>query len=471
MDRMSQLPQHLLHEILCFLSQKEAVQTSVLSKSWRYLGSTRPNLDFHDRLFRGDKETLQSVVDKTLQRYHDQKLPIQEFRLTVSGVDSESIPFLEKWIPIVILNLGVKTFNLSFLCVCHDESAFFNLPHVFFESETLQSLSLYGCKLNRTPVILCKHLKKLFFDRVYIADETLVVILSSCRLIESLVIHRCKGLKNITLDDRISLKLFDFENYELLRNDDDHSIEINSPTVETINIVGFPSWFNHHKYLFPHLKSLYLENMRLSSSSFDNFSSNFPCLEELSLITCYGFDEFQLSSSSIKNFIIEYWGDIHLKVVIDAPRLVGFQYNGHVVPRYMSFQATASEWKSEITVLCDMTIDGTDASLWCLALYEMLMALSKSKISLHLIQEEEEEEEQAPEEEQDGDDDDGDGDDEEEEEQIEGEVYILGGLCEPVVVERLVLRLDENLDDPSSGFLKSLKRICIERSPASEEET
>ncbi|KAL3642212.1 hypothetical protein CASFOL_013027 [Castilleja foliolosa] len=393
MDRISQLPQPLLHDILCLLSQKEAVQTSVLSKSWRYLGSTRPNLDFHDSFFRGKKEKLPSFVDKTLQRYHDQKLPIQELRLTIFGDDSESIPFLEKWIPVAILNLGVKTFDLSFYCTCSDKSPFFNLPHVLFESETLQSLPLYGCKLNQTPVILCKHLKKLLFDSVYIADETLDMILSSCRLLECLVIHRCKGLKNIKLDDRISLKLFDYENYELLRNDDDHSIEINSPTVEIIGIVGFPSWFNHHKYLFPHLKSLHLENMRLSSSSFDIFSSNFPCLEELSLITCYGFDEFQLSSSSIKNFIIEYWGDIHLKVVIDAPRLVGFEYNGHV-PRKMPFQATASEWKSEITVLCDMTIDGSDASLWCLALYEILMALSKSKISLHLIQEEEQ---QAPE--------------------------------------------------------------------------
>ncbi|KAL3642202.1 hypothetical protein CASFOL_013017 [Castilleja foliolosa] len=390
MDRISQLPQPLLHDILCLLSQKEAVQTSVLSKSWRYLGSTRPNLDFQDSFFRGKKEKLPSFVDKTLQRYHDQKLPIQELRLAMSGVNPKSISFLKKWIPIVLLNMGVKTFSLTFLSTYHIKSAKFKLPHVVFQSETLQSLSLYLCKLTQTPldsVILCKHLKKLFFDRVYIGDETMAMILSSCHLIETFVVRRCEGLRNIKLDDQICLKLFDFESNAGLRKHD-HSMEINAPTLETVRIAGFPNWFNHHNYLFPHLKSLHLDRMQFSSSSFDSFSYNFPCLEKLSLIYCYGFQEFQLSSRSIKNFKILYDDDDNpLKAVIDAPRLVRFEYRGQNIPQSISFQATASEWYSGILVHCDMTVDDSAASLWCLKLYEFLKTLSESIISLYIVQE------------------------------------------------------------------------------------
>ncbi|KAL3642220.1 hypothetical protein CASFOL_013035 [Castilleja foliolosa] len=240
MDRISELPQPLLHDILCLLSQKEALQTSVLSKSWRYLGSTRPNLDFHEQYFYRNMETLPSVVDKTLQRYHDQKLSLQEFCLTFSGLDSDSIPFLEKWIPIVVLNMAVKTFHLSFNPNC----GYFKLLHVFFKSETLQSLYLCGRILIQTPidnVILCKHLHTISLYELLIKDETLNMILSSCHLIETLVVSRCWGLRTIKLDDQMSLKYFDFESDKISHNDT--SIEFNAPTLETVRIKGFAKAF------------------------------------------------------------------------------------------------------------------------------------------------------------------------------------------------------------------------------------
>ncbi|KAK6161611.1 hypothetical protein DH2020_004992 [Rehmannia glutinosa] len=54
MDKISNLPQPILHHILSFLSQKEAVQTCVLSKSWRYVWSARPAIDFLEDFFNGN---------------------------------------------------------------------------------------------------------------------------------------------------------------------------------------------------------------------------------------------------------------------------------------------------------------------------------------------------------------------------------------------------------------------------------
>ncbi|KAL3642219.1 hypothetical protein CASFOL_013034 [Castilleja foliolosa] len=170
---------------------------------------------------------------------------------------------------------------------------------------------------------------------------------------------------------------------------------------------------------------------------------------------CYGFDEFKLSSRSIKNFKIEYDGFMmSLEAVIDAPSLVGFEYRGDDIPGSISFQATASEWKSKIVVGFDMTVDGIIASFFCLELYDILKALSKSKISLCITQNIE-----------------GNRNIEEEAEE-EKETYV--GLFEPVVVERLVLSLRKS-QNPSSGFLKNLKSICLARKwvreETSEEET
>ncbi|KAL3642204.1 hypothetical protein CASFOL_013019 [Castilleja foliolosa] len=307
MDRISELPQHLLHDILCLLSQKEALQTSVLSKS---------------------------------------------------------------------------------------------------------CLVLCGRILIQTPidnVILCKHLQKLDLAELHIEDE-LNMILSSCCLIESFVVSNCRGLRNIKLDNQISLKSFDFDSYESLHEHNDTSIEINSPTLETVSII---------------------------------FANS------LCGVMANGFEQFQLSSRSIKNFEILYDGFNPLEAVIDAPSLVRFEYFGDDIPRSISFQATASEWKSKIDVRCDTTVDDPAASLWCLKLYDILKALSKSKISLRIrqtierngnIEEESEEEEEA-----------------------------YGVLCEPVVVERLALGLRKS-QNPSSCFLKNLKRICLARKWVSEDE-
>ncbi|KAK6161540.1 hypothetical protein DH2020_004921 [Rehmannia glutinosa] len=112
MDRISELPQAILHHILSFLSQDEAAETSLLSKSWNCVWSTRPNIEFREKWFHGDKEKFMSVLNKTLQGYRDQNLCVHEFLVEMSRVDSEIVLLLEKWIPRVVLNMGVKKFSL-----------------------------------------------------------------------------------------------------------------------------------------------------------------------------------------------------------------------------------------------------------------------------------------------------------------------------------------------------------------------
>ncbi|KAJ0462859.1 putative F-box-like domain superfamily protein [Helianthus annuus] len=45
-DRLSSLPDGLIHKILYFISIKHAIQTSVLSSRWRFLWTSMPFLNF-----------------------------------------------------------------------------------------------------------------------------------------------------------------------------------------------------------------------------------------------------------------------------------------------------------------------------------------------------------------------------------------------------------------------------------------
>ncbi|KAL5731113.1 hypothetical protein ACHQM5_003872 [Ranunculus cassubicifolius] len=49
-DRVSNLPEDVLHCILSFLPTKYAVSTSVLSTRWKYLWTSIHNLEFCDEL-------------------------------------------------------------------------------------------------------------------------------------------------------------------------------------------------------------------------------------------------------------------------------------------------------------------------------------------------------------------------------------------------------------------------------------
>ncbi|KAJ3686970.1 hypothetical protein LUZ61_016134 [Rhynchospora tenuis] len=51
MDRISSLPDCLIHLTLSFLTAQEAVQTCVLSKRWKNLWTTSPFLNFDLRKF------------------------------------------------------------------------------------------------------------------------------------------------------------------------------------------------------------------------------------------------------------------------------------------------------------------------------------------------------------------------------------------------------------------------------------
>ncbi|KAK6161584.1 hypothetical protein DH2020_004965 [Rehmannia glutinosa] len=387
MDRISQLPQPILHHILSFLSQNEAAQTSLLSKSWRYLWSTLPNIEFREDCFNGNKETFLSVLDKTLQGYHDQKLCIQEFGVKMWKVDSESIPLLEKWIPIVTLNMGVK--NLSICLDFLQRSAYFDLPLVIFEAKSLQDLYLGGCKLsqnNPLDKVLFKNLRTLYLNQVYVTVETFEKIISNCTLIEYVTLHGCKGLRTIKVNKLHKyLKCFDFSNFygRYTGEEDDRSIEIDVPTVETIKIVGCNNWYHHHKY-FLHLKSLYLNKVRLSSKSFDFFSCNYlPSLKYLTLSYCNGFNEFHLFNRSIEHLIFDGMMESN-KASVDVPNIVMFECEGEI-PESFSFNTTSIKWKSNV-ILWSYVNSDNDASSWFLKINSVLQALSQSEISLGLLQ-------------------------------------------------------------------------------------
>ncbi|KAL3634946.1 hypothetical protein CASFOL_022000 [Castilleja foliolosa] len=375
--RLSQLPQPILHNILSLLSQKDAVRTSVLSKSWRYLWHGRLNVELYDNCFARKKE-FWSFVDKTLQRYLDQNLSLQKFLVCIFHCDVDLV-LLQKWIPVLIMNMGVRSLNLI-------TTSFFSLPLVIFQSESLVELHLQLCDLKileSTNNVMLNNLLTLRLHYLDITDEIFEKIISGCPLIENLDLLYCFFLKSIKLRKHRNIKNFACITLKEI------IIEIEEPHIlESFYIENCCSdWFLRHRNThFPHLKSLNLNSVQLPET-LNNFSSFFPCLNELILDSCPGLKEFRLLSSSIKRLTIRtdrVNPGKRINAFIDTPNILYFEYSGHGFLPSIKFTTTSNEWKSQITLCYEQEYSDNDATSWFLKLNKMLKALSQSHITLSL---------------------------------------------------------------------------------------
>ncbi|KAL3634938.1 hypothetical protein CASFOL_021992 [Castilleja foliolosa] len=380
-DRLSQLPQPILHSILSLLSQEDAVRTSVLSKSWRYIWHGRLNVEFRYDDTWHKKTKFRSFLDKTLQRYLDQNLSLQKFLVDICHYEVDFV-LLQKWIPIVIMHMGVRSFTLIFH---RTSNIVFPLPLVVFQSESLVELYLTRCDLiilKSTYNVMLKNLQTLLLHDVYITDEIFEKIILGCPLIENLDLFNCIGFKSIKLRKHCNIKKF------RCMAPNEIIVEIENPqTLESFHIRKCRDWFFRNRNThFPHLQSLNLHSVQLPET-FDNFSSFFPCLNELILDSCPGLKEFRLSSSSIKRLTIRtdrINPGKRIKAFIDTPNILYFEYSGHGFLPSIKFTTTSKVWKSQISLWYMLEPSDNDATSWFLKLNKLLNALSQSHITLRL---------------------------------------------------------------------------------------
>ncbi|KAH9620336.1 hypothetical protein KSS87_007851, partial [Heliosperma pusillum] len=98
-DRLSDLPDFIVHHIISFLDTREAYRTSILSKRWAYISATNPILEFHfywkpnksyDSRYWPSKEVaarLVEYIDTRMQKYAKENLRVRTLRLTFPNFD------------------------------------------------------------------------------------------------------------------------------------------------------------------------------------------------------------------------------------------------------------------------------------------------------------------------------------------------------------------------------------------------
>ncbi|XP_021755831.1 FBD-associated F-box protein At5g56370-like [Chenopodium quinoa] len=187
-DRISNLPDALLSEILSLLSTKEAVATSILSKRWEYIWTEVPVLDFSY-----SKDKLSSNFTTFVNRVlilNDAPV-IRLFRLNLYQEDDEEIEDMHVW-SWIRNTMRRDVLEIDVICGTPEARG--------LVSEKLKVLKL-RCPLKGSrllysfPILSILHL-----EFCYIEDhDSMNNIWSGLPCLNEFLLYHCHGLQNLRI--------------------------------------------------------------------------------------------------------------------------------------------------------------------------------------------------------------------------------------------------------------------------------
>ncbi|KAK9282562.1 hypothetical protein L1049_005483 [Liquidambar formosana] len=390
MDRISQLPEPIIHHILSFLHTEDAARTSILSKKWKQMWESFPILDFDQRYFQvqdgeqhgSSKEKIQEIqnnkkfrnfVDYCLQSRLEQKFSIQKFRLYIASFDSELAPHMNRWISFANEN-NVKELDLH---VQVKKYRRYSLPQTVLTAKTITELSLYGCKLKTCNDVQLSYLQKLCLKKIYVGGQKIQNLIRSCPLIEDLRLISCNGLRKLEVSTLLRLNRVEVHLCHGLK-----AVNIEAPDLQTF-------WFYRKKSMRPceinlatckSLKRLALEDPNMTDELFQKQLFNFPILEQLVLSKCSSLENIQILSQHLKSLTLRGCKNL-VEAEIDSPNLLTFEYDGDKLPFSSMIPSGLLEAKLSFESLQKAKLGfcyGDDDFLWFAKLRGFLAKLNHS---------------------------------------------------------------------------------------------
>lgn len=362
-DRISKLPDHVIHHILSFLPTIDAVWTSLLSRRWRRMWYYVPTLKF-SQFPPKDVESFYNFVDDCLKHrmmgmHHDTKSVITSFELNTVYRGRHSKVKLDRWLSFIAQpHLQKLVLNIGSVRRRH-----YCLPEVVLNLASLTVLELVFVELEACYPVSLPSLEYLHLGHVQMEDEILHTLLLGCPSLEELYIWDCDKLKS----PRVSSSCLEF--LDLSGNWETFTIK-----VEAINLQSFAfsntAWKKPCSCRFDLASCKKIENLSLRGVSFypdedfASFISGLPLLESLALRQC---DLIDIRNQHLKfldvqtvrykdrdqeNWDEEDWDKVdwdkvdwdRFEISIDAPNLDSFKcYTKNLLVRFLMNSPNLSE--------------------------------------------------------------------------------------------------------------------------------
>ncbi|KAM5547992.1 F-box/LRR-repeat protein 25-like [Rosa sericea] len=222
-DRISALPDDILHHIISFLSLREAVSTSVLSHRWKNMYAYMSNLKFDWCKMLAAKRAARRVsnpnrgvycrknvrflvirIDRFLTRHLGSRITSFKVRCCLKNKYAFNI---NDWIDCAVRK-GVENLDLAFTCDDISERmdwpsrGYYQFPtHLLVEGKAsrLRHLSLRSCMLGLDFQDRFSTLSTLVLCDVYFDGQANPLMFCSCLKLQSLTLQSCFGLERFSI--------------------------------------------------------------------------------------------------------------------------------------------------------------------------------------------------------------------------------------------------------------------------------
>ncbi|XP_060194958.1 F-box/FBD/LRR-repeat protein At2g26030-like [Lycium barbarum] len=228
LDRISQLPDLLLVEILSLLPTKDAFTTCILSKRWRYLWTSIHNFSFTCRNYR---ENFAPFVDYVLA--HSVSSKIKKFELDYSQ-EFKYYSQLSQWLIFAVKRKAEDAvlWSSPFIKTCA-------LPESFYTCSTLITLALGRFNFDNV-VIAWKSLKSIKLGNLFLDNDIIAKLLSGCPALETMELYDLvllKGPRRLEIKSS-NLKRLKLNGHWLINDGSFRSLEIFAPYIQHLKISG-----------------------------------------------------------------------------------------------------------------------------------------------------------------------------------------------------------------------------------------
>ncbi|XP_078152589.1 F-box protein At4g22280-like [Carex rostrata] len=296
-DRISKLPDDILHHILSFLPLKEAGRTSILSHRWIHVWVSMQGLRFYtDEFTNCGPDKFISYVNAALP--YRSKQDLQVFKTFLLNDSPTNLAASTRWITHALMN-DVRVLHIIIRSKSSGENVI--LPRPMLTSQSLEELGLFSFRnvnITSPNVMSLSQLKTLSMQQMDINSAFMETIISGCQRLENLNLHYC-WITCSSISSRVLRNLV-VENCEI------QSLWKNNFYICTPNLLHLRFNLNilyasyHHGQLkhdfrnlkldVPNLKSLILDGCWVASEpgAVSFFLRHSPLLEKLTLICSKG---------------------------------------------------------------------------------------------------------------------------------------------------------------------------------------
>ncbi|XP_074284613.1 F-box/LRR-repeat protein At4g14103-like [Silene latifolia] len=337
MDRLSDLPDSILHNIISYLGTEEACRTTILSKRWAHIWSTGLMLEFKPQYFvpkmdgefvgsstdpYSDEtvERFMNFIESTMRRYSEKNLSIRKFKLKYPSIDPEITGRIYRWVGIALQN-QVEELSLS---VIPDIWKDYTLPVILFYAKSLMSMKLFGVRLPYIEDAKLVSLQSLNLSRVDVDQQMLSYIIMSCPL-KILKLDRCSGLPNISIPCCSRLESLHVAETVPIGG----TISVDTSSLQRCTYIG--CYFPWPVILTPsskkNLRELRIYKTFIENDIFDKLVSELPSIVNIAFFSCSMQKCIRIASQTLKHLSIHDC-DYLFRVTMEAPKLDTFCYNG-----------------------------------------------------------------------------------------------------------------------------------------------